>query len=93
MMNEMKPVLPNLAIIKFSTFVIFFSLYFFIHHFSLSPTFASLLYRDRNRMRDILNLHLVRDRLNTERIRQGNLHTVSKIIFFSCFKKKNSFET
>lgn len=39
---------------------------------------------DRNRMRDILNLHLVRDRLNTERIRQGNLHTVNtkKRIFF-----------
>lgn len=32
-------------------------------------------------MRDILNLHLVRDRLNTERIRQGNLHTVNEIIF------------
>lgn len=43
-------------------------------------------YRDRNRMRDILNLHLVRDRLNTERIRQGNLHTVSKLFSFSIFK-------
>lgn len=35
--------------------------------------------RDRNRMRDILNLHLVRDRLNTERIRQGNTHTIVQI--------------
>lgn len=39
-------------------------------------------------MRDILNLHLVRDRLNTERIRQGNLHTVSIIIFIFNFHKQ-----
>lgn len=36
------------------------------------------VYSDRSRMRDILNLHLVRDRLNTERIRQQNLHSVSQ---------------
>lgn len=44
-------------------------------------SFQFFLYRDRHRMRDILNLHLVRDRLNTERIRQGNLHTVSGVLF------------
>lgn len=28
-------------------------------------------------MKEILNLHIVRDRLNTERIRQSNAHSVS----------------
>lgn len=38
-------------------------------------------------MKEILNLHIVRDRLNTERIRQSNAHSVSlslkkKLTFF-----------
>lgn len=33
--------------------------------------------RDKGRMRDILNLHVVRNRMNIESIRQGNTHTVS----------------
>lgn len=28
-------------------------------------------------MKEILNLHIVRDRLNTERIRQSNAHSVN----------------
>lgn len=30
-------------------------------------------------MREILNLHIVRDRLNTERIRQSNANSVVRI--------------
>lgn len=29
-------------------------------------------------MREILDLHIVRDRLNTEKIKQGNAHSVNK---------------
>lgn len=40
------------------------------------PGVQSIL-QDRNKMRQILNLHLVRARLNVERIRQDSLHHVS----------------
>lgn len=33
--------------------------------------------RDKARMRDILNLHVVKNRMNIESIRQGNIHTVN----------------
>lgn len=47
---------------------------------------------DRSRMRDILNLHLVRDRLNTERIRQGNMNSVNiEFIFIDFFFSQHIF--
>lgn len=35
--------------------------------------------RNRDRMREILNLHIVRDRLNTDKIKTNNLNQVSKL--------------
>lgn len=63
----------------YSNFIDVYLLIFILH------ALHRRLHRDRHRMRDILNLHLVRDRLNTERIRQGNLQTVSCIPFLSLF--------
>lgn len=42
--------------------------------------------RDKAKMRDILNMHIVRDRMNIERIRQGTQNSVKtqvKMPFFS----------
>lgn len=38
--------------------------------------------RNRHRMSEILNLHLVRDRLNTEKIKNNNLNQVGTMFLF-----------
>lgn len=35
-----------------------------------------MFYRDRNKMRQILNMHIIKDRLNVEKIRQKNANLV-----------------
>lgn len=37
--------------------------------------------RDKAKMREILDLHIVRDRLNTDKIKQGNAHSVMKYLW------------
>lgn len=39
----------------------------------------TFLHRNKEKMKEILNLHIVRDRLNTERMRQATPNVVSTV--------------
>lgn len=44
-------------------------------------------FRDKNKMREILNLHLVNDRLSSDKIKTNNLNQVNKIFLIASITK------